>query len=445
MMRAAFIAAGLAVAVHARVLEVGQESRSIQAAVDAAAPGDVLRIAAGRYEGNLVLHKPVALEGAGGPIIRGTGAGSVVTITAPGCVVKGLVIERSGGMLMDEDSGILLKSGGNAIVDNELRDVLFGVYLLRSSGNTVRGNRITGRRHLELGERGAGIHVYDSEDNVFDGNRVADMRDGLYLQNANRSRIARNHVSRVRYGLHYMYSNSNEFDENVFERNVAGAAIMYSRNIRLRRNSFIHNRGFSSFGILFQDSDDLVVEQNVIADNGVGLFLETLRSSEFRENLVAANDIAIEIFASCSRNRFTRNNFTGNLSPIWLVGKRTDTAWNTEQAGNYWSEYDGYDLDADGIGDVPYRIQNFFEHLEGNYPRLRLYFFSPASQALAFAERAFPVLEGSKEIDRRPLVRPASLPVRMPDEGTDGGVAGLAIPISMVACGVLLLAKGRFS
>ena len=55
------------------------------------------------------------------------------------------------------------------------------------------------------------------------------------------------------------------------------------------------------------------------------------------------------------------------------------------------------------------KVQNVFEYLEGNYPRLRLYLSSPAAQALAAAEQTFPIIQGSTEKDGAPLMKPVSL------------------------------------
>ena len=130
------------------------------------------------------------------------------------------------------------------------------------------------------------------------------------------------------------------------------------------------------------------------------------------------------MFSSADANVFTSNNFVDNLSPLALIGKNTTTRWQENGRGNYWSDYDGYDLDGDGIGDVPHKVQNVFEYMEGNYPRLRIYLDSPAAQALATAEKTFPVLRGSSEVDRAPLIK--AIRPRFAVEQTNGKSAAQA-------------------
>lgn len=416
---------------------------SVADAVAQAAAGDLIRIEAGLYTGNLVLDKPLTLEGSGRAIIRGLGRGSVITVLAPGCTLRGLVIEHSGGQLIDEDSGILVKSRGNLIENNDLRDVLFGIYLFQADDNTVRRNTIRGRSELGLGERGSGIHIWNSKRNLIADNVITQMRDGMYLQYASQSTIRGNRIFDLRYGLHYMNSDDNTFDENIFHDNVAGAAIMYSRRIRFRRNIFWRNRGFSSYGILFQDCEECWAEENFILDNATGVFMEALRHSVFRRNVIAGNDVALQIFSSAEANLLVENVFVENLSPLRLVGRRTTTRWSSDGRGNFWSDYEGYDLDGNGIGDVPHKIQNVFEYLEGNYPRLRLYLSSPAAQALALAEKLFPILPGSGERDTAPLMTaaPPMAPFAPPQASRHPGLALLSLV--MVATASIVWTVGR--
>jgi nitrous oxidase accessory protein len=386
----------------------------VNAAITASRPGDTIQVHAGTYVGQIVLDRKLTLEGLDEPVLRGTGEGSVVTVLADGCVIRGFVVEHCGADLQGEDSGILLKSRGNVVEDNELRDILYGIYLYSSPGNSVLRNVISGRPELEVGERGAGLHLWNSPDNLIEDNTISETRDGMYIQSCNGNVIRRNRATNLRYGLHFMFSDRNSFEDNIFSHNVAGAAIMYSDYIELRRNSFSHNRGVSSFGVLFQDCNHCLAEENLIIDNAAGVFMEALCTSTFRNNVIGENDVALQLFSSADQNTFTGNNFVENLSPLLLIGRRTTTRWADGGRGNFWSEYDGYDLNGDGIGDVPHKVQNVFEYMEGNYPRLRIYFNSPVAQALAMAEKTFPVLRGSAEADRAPLMKP--VPLKLPFE-----------------------------
>ncbi len=433
---------------QSETLSVGQPPAtfsSVLEAVAAAKAGDTIRVGPGIYVGQVILDKSLKLEGAGKPVLRGTGRGSVVVIAADNCTFRGFVVEHSGGDLQAEDSGLLLKSSNNLIEANELRDVLYGIYLYHSARNTIRGNNVHGRSHLESGARGAGLHIWNSTDNLIEDNAITEARDGMYIQSSHRNTVRRNRVSRLRYGLHFMNSDDNKFDDNTFEYNIAGAAIMYSKRIEFRRNAFLHNRGFSSFGILFQDCEDGTAEDNLIIDNATGIFMEALRRTTFRRNVIAENDLALMVYSSSENNLFSENNFVDNLSPLRIVGKRTGARWAEAGRGNYWSDYNGYDLDEDGIGDVSHKVQNVFEYLEGNYPRLRLYLNSPAAQALATAERTFPVVRGSIEADPAPLVRAMKLTpalvLQRPRQSTQRTLA--LVSVAMLGFAVAVMWKGQ--
>jgi nitrous oxidase accessory protein len=429
------------------VVAAFSQTNDLQARIQRAQPGDTLVVATGVYAGNLVLEKRLVLLGLDKPVIRGEGKGSCVSILADSCVVSGFVIERSGNDLMAEDAGILVKSDRNRIAHNELRDILFGVYLLEADENEIIGNAIVGRKEIDYGSRGSGIHIWNSHRNVVRGNSIEHARDGFYIQYANHTLIERSKVTGTRYGLHYMYADSNAFRFNTFTENIAGAAIMYSKEITFRHNIFAHNRGFASYGILFQDCKGIIADSNIIVDNAVGLFFEASSGNRFAHNIIARNDVALQIFQNSTGNIFFENNFIDNLSPLSIVGKRTESHWSWQGRGNYWSSYDGYDVDGDGIGDVPMKIQNVFHYLEGRSPNLRLYLYSPASQALAAATRAFPIIKINEELDTAPLIRPADLsrlPAVTMSEGTPrANKVNLAWVGFGIGCGVIGIFLGR--
>ena len=189
--------------------------------------------------------------------------------------IEGFAIDgRRGGDLSRDSAGVHSAARDTTLRDLEIRDALFGVYLREANGAVVERCRVRGIPGRDPGEKGSGIHAYNMEGFRFDDNEVVDVRDGLYLQNASKGTLSRNVARDVRYGLHYMFSDDNVFEDNTFENGAAGTAIMYSERLVFRRNRFLRNRGFASVGLLFQSCDDVLAEENLVADNARGVFIE---------------------------------------------------------------------------------------------------------------------------------------------------------------------------
>jgi nitrous oxidase accessory protein len=238
-----------------------------------------------------------------------------------------------------------------------------------------------------------------------------------------------------------MFSDDNAFEDNRFERGAAGTALMYSRRITFRRNRFLHNRGFASVGLLFKACDDVLAEDNLIADNARGIFLEGSYRDRFRRNIVSESDTAIVLYDSSAENVFEGNAFIGNLTPLTLSGRRTDTRFD----GNYWSGNDEPDLDGDGVSDRPYRLSSVFDHLRSNLTAADLMTPGFTALPLVVAERAFPVLEPISVIDRRPLARPPALPdVPREDPGPRRASArGLTVSFAGIGLSIATLVRWR--
>lgn len=415
---------------------VAQQASPLQARLDAAPPGATIEIPPGTYDGDLYIHKPVRLIGRGRPVLRGSGAGSVVLIRADDVTLEGFDIDgRGGGDLGRDASGVHIAAHRATVRDCRIENALFGVYLLEAHGSTVERCRIRGIPGRDPGEKGSGIHAYNTEGFRFERNEVVDARDAIYLQNASKGVVRGNRARDMRYGLHYMFSDDNVFEDNVFENGAAGSAIMYSERIVFRRNQFIRNRGFASVGLLLQQCDDVLAESNLIADNARGIFLEGTQRVVFRGNVVAKSDAAIVAFGSARETRFEGNSFVGNMSPLLLVGKRLDAVFTA----NYWSGHAEPDLDGDGRTERPYRLTSVFDHLRGNLTAADLYVEGFAATALALAETAFPVLEPIRVVEEAPLARPPSLPAVPRAEGRRTG----RDYVGLGASAVVLLAGAR--
>ncbi len=245
----------------------------------------------------------------------------------------------------------------------------------------------------------------------------------------------------VRYGLHYMFSDDNVFEDNTFENGAAGTAIMYSERLVFRRNRFLRNRGFASVGLLFQSCDDVLAEDNLVADNARGVFIEGSHRITLRRNVIAGSDVAIVLYDPDGGHRFEGNSFVGNMSPLDLVARHTDTVF----AGNYWSGNDEPDLDGDGRSDRPYRLTSVFDHFRGNLTAADLLSDSFAAAAIGAAERAFPVLRLVPVEDPSPLARPPGA-ARRPEARRlarrSASPRGIAASLALALAGAAVLVAG---
>lgn len=387
-----------------------QAAFDLQQAIDRARPGDVVRIPSGVHRGHFRVTLPLTLQGEPGAVVDGEGEGDVIRIEAEGVTVRGLTIRGTGDSLDRENAGLTVLKGGALIEDNRLEDVLFGIYLKDAPGSVIRRNRVGGKE-LDIARRGDALRLWYSPDCRIEDNLVANSRDAV-MWFSDRVLLSGNHVSDCRYGLHFMYSDDNRLEGNLLEHNSVGAFLMYSQNLTVYRNTFRGNRGPSGYGIGLKDMDGVDARGNLILGNRIGLYLDNSPGSvnvthHFQENVFAYNDMGVAFLPSVRRNRFSDNTFLDNLEQVAVLGGGAfpGNAFTVEGRGNFWSDYRGYDLDGDGIGDLPYRSESLFENLIDREPKLRLFLFSPAQLAIEAAAEAFPMMRPRvKLVDEAPLM-----------------------------------------
>lgn len=388
---------------------------SFAEAFERVSPGDVIEVYPGTYNGNLhVKTDNITIRGIGFPVIQGEKTGNAVTVSASNVTITGFAIKGGGREPLTDDSGIkLLKVKECVVTNNRLEDNLHGIYLNSSEKCLVANNAIHGRTYDYQEDRGNGIHLHDSPFNKVERNDISDARDGVYISFSNNNTLDHNRVYRTRYGLHYMYSHENSFSYNTLIDNVAGAAVMYAKKMKFNGNVCAHNRSARAYGILWQDVRHSECFDNLIFDNTIGLYLDHAGFSKIYRNGIISNDVATTILENSEDNNIYGNNFVNNLSMLRLRGraqKGHNNLFYESRRGNYWSDYRGYDLDGDGIGDVSFKLQGVWDYLEAEYPEFRLFFFSPLTTALDMAEKAFPIIETAVTAeDKFPLLRPVKI------------------------------------
>ncbi len=395
--------------------------RDLQALIDATPTGSTLRLEPGRYYGHVHIRRSMAIVAAGdGVVVDGGGHGTVIRVTAPRVVLRGLRIRGSGDVLEHEDAGVRVTAPKTTVEDCTLDDVLFGIHIRRAAGSVIRGNTVHGKA-LPLTLRGDGIRVYESAGTLVERNRLQEGRDMIVFFSHDVV-VRANVATHGRYGLHIMYSDRTVVAGNRMEDNFTGVYIMYAKGVRVTRNVLALSDGPSGYGLAAKESDIVEVSGNRMVGNRVGVFLDSSPFSgsfttRYVGNVIAYNSVGALLQPAVHDNVFTRNAFIDNQEQISSTGGGSldGNRWTSRGVGNHWSDYAGYDADHDGIGDTEYRAESLYDALTDRHPELTFFTGTPAARALDAAARAFPSLRPEpKAVDRRPLIDAPSLATRAP-------------------------------
>lgn len=394
------------ISVSATSIEVGATKtyRSLRKAIQEAQTGDTLFVYPGHYtEGNIIVDKTLILIGLDYPVLDGQGLVEILTISAPRVQIHGFFLCNSGRMSTIDVAGIkVLAVDSVLIADNVVYHCNFGVYLSNAQHGTLLCNTILGTPEAEH-NTGNGIHLWKCDDARIEGNAISGHRDGIYFEFVTNSVILDNYSQKnLRYGLHFMFSHSDRYTQNTFENNGAGVAVMYSHQVHMSGNRFLHNWGASAYGILLKDISDSDIQHNIFDHNTAGMYIEGASRMVVENNLFRQNGWALRVQASCNESVFTRNNFLGNSFDVATNGQ---TVFNTFN-GNYWDRYEGYDLNRDGTGDVPFRPVSLYAVVVEQMPAGLILMRSFMVVLLDKAEKIMPTLTPEKLIDNEPAMKP---------------------------------------
>lgn len=382
-----------------------QAGSSLQQAIAAAHPGDVLEIARGNYQGNFLIDKKLTLRGINRPTLSAAQQGDTIRVTAPDVTIEGLIVRDSGDDLKNQNAGIYLYPGAHrAIVKHcDITYNLFGLWIEKANDVLIEGNLITGKREYNSSQRGNGIQLYNTKGARIIGNNVSFVRDALYVDVSHHAIFKGNKLHHSRYGSHYMNSYYNLWEDNDSYYNRGGLALMEVRDQVVRNN---RTWGNSDHGIMLRTMQDSVVENNVIAGNNRGLFIYDVEYVTIKNNQIVDNRVGVHLSAGSTRNEVEGNDFIANREQVRYVGAK-DEKWGVK-SGNHWSNYLGWDRNGDGIGDVAYEANDMVDRLTWRYPSTKLLLASPAVQALRLVSQQFPVLRVPSVVDPKPRIQPGN-------------------------------------
>ncbi|WP_444894094.1 nitrous oxide reductase family maturation protein NosD [Microbulbifer sp. TRSA001] len=392
----------------------------LQLALDRSQVGDTLILGKGIYLGNFILRNTIELTSEEGAVIDAGGKGHALQIEAENSYVHHLQIINWGEDLTSQDAAILLSSSaiGSRIEKNSLHGGGFGIWVDTTRAAKILNNKIRGNPGLRAADRGNGIHLFNVSQVLVKGNEIWGTRDGIYIDSSNNNELIGNYLHDLRYGVHYMYSYHNLLQGNLTENTRTGYALMQSKYLKVLNNRSVND---VNYGILMNYITNSVLRNNDIRGiqnrnnphmqktsikrakitglEGKALFIYNSLFNQFAGNRFADSDIGIHLTAASEDNALKGNSFVNNKTQVKYVSSRSQ-----DWVGNYWSDYLGWDMNGDGVGDIKYEPNDSVDQILWKFPSARLLLNSPAIETLRWVQRQFPVFKGPGVIDSQPLM-----------------------------------------
>lgn len=373
-------------------------------ALSMAGRGDSIMLQAGRYKAiDIEIKRPIYIIGEPGVVLDGHNEGYILKILADSVFISNIQFVNPGKSYTRDYAAIYLSRSRDFVIEHcKIQDPFFGILVEKSHHGRIENNTIIGHSVRE-DDSGNGIHLWHCSNIEVMGNEIAGLRDGIYFEFVSRSAIADNYSHRnIRYGLHFMFSDNNSYRHNNFENNGAGVAVMFSKHIDMEYNQFHKNWGTASYGLLLKEIYDSEISNNNFEQNTTAIFVEGCSRINYSNNDLRGNGWAIKVAGACYANKFECNNFLHNAFDISYNGKLNDNQFSR----NFWSTYSGYDLDRDGIGDVPFRPVKLFSYVVNQTPETIVLLRSFFVDIINFSERVSPIFTPDALVDTQPVMTP---------------------------------------
>jgi parallel beta-helix repeat protein len=371
---------------------------SIQQAINAADSRDIVYVGAGIYHENVILNKTLTLigENSQNTIIRGN-ASVTLNITANSVTVTGFTITGA------STAGIEVTSNYTSITGNTITNNSWGLHVHDNYNNITQNNiannsdcgiglknasftRITG--NAISGSNGAGIDVRFSSNNIFRDNDV-NVPSSLFvilLVGSPHNIIAGNNLIGGTNDLIIQCGDGSDYNE-ISENNIigfggyviSGIALFTASNCNISKNNVTNC--WEGIGLLNPMGSSM---NNTVSGNFITANQRGIRLIEAVNNTISENDITVNTvygigsdnlnLQGSSNNTIYHNNFVGNAQQANSAGGNNTWDNGYPSGGNYWDDYIGTDANGDGIGDIPYEIN---ENNTDRYPLMFPFGTSP--------------------------------------------------------------------
>lgn len=325
----------------------------LQHEIDQASEGEVISIPAGEYEGPIRIHKPLILQSHHDAVLVNQSNETALVIETDEAEIHGMTVHHQNNQL--DLAAVSVTGDHNKLIDLKIQTGGMGVVLADADHNhlhhvTIEGGMQDRTASGSMSAReGNGIDLFRAHDNVIEQARVKWVQDGVYIERSRGNIVRGSIVSDSRYGVHLMFSEQTQLVDNESFGNITGAMIMGTQGTVVKNNYFYEqSKHVFSQGLMLYDVQGATVTQNVIAQNLVGLSIESAYDNIITGNDVRDNYIGLDVTSS-ENNTLEHNEFMGNM----ISARATKSQENTIRH-NYWEEHNGLDTTGDRVSELPF-------------------------------------------------------------------------------------------
>lgn len=356
-------------------------------------PGDTLKLKPGFYTGPATIKVPnIVIDGGGKATISGMANESVIYVKADSVTIKNLHITNSGDSPDRLDAAVKIIEANHTIIKNNLIDeCLFGVDIFKSDACIVEHNDISSISRKPLALKGDAIRLWYSTNNRIMFNYWHKVRD-MVVWYSSENHFEGNKGVGNRYSIHFMYAHNNRIHNNQFYGNSVGVFLMYSEQTILSENLIQGSVGSTGMCLGLKETSSNQILNNRFLYSAYGIHFDVSPFVPEKINTVVGNEIAfcnvgMLFHSDLEGNLIKKNYLHDNLTQVYTRGK---TANGNKFDGNYWSDYQGFDKNEDNVGDVPYKLYSYSEHLWAFNKNVKFFYGAPILEVLDFLERLAP-------------------------------------------------------